>query len=359
MKKKIQIIAGLIIGIFLMWFLFKDTDWNEVFRSLQDANIAWLCFGLLIILVSFLIRIWRWGYIVNPVTPVPFWRLFSATQIGFLGNFVLPARVGELVRAIALSRSQKIPLPKTMAYVAVDRLTDLFGLLAVFLVTLAVFHPAQDLYLPDELRNLYAGPISRGMIRGTVFSVTTVLIVGVSLFIILIVKKDTFLALSDVILGAFSQRLAAFVNRLFTHFAEGMHVLTSFVDLAKASGVSLLLWGTFALSQFAVYKAFHLDLPWYTPFVILSLLSVFISIPGPPGFIGPFHAGIVGGIILVNPEVNLNTVRAIAIFAHLFNLIPIVIIGVICLSFERLELRELSRESEDIEAGIPPEAVEK
>ncbi len=349
MKKKIQLILGLAVGAFLLWFLFKDTDWNEVWRSFREANVVWLLLGLLVVLASFLVRIWRWGYIVNPVVKVPFWRLFSATQIGFLGNFVLPARIGEVIRALALSRSQRIPFPKTMAFVAVDRMTDLFGLLAVFLITLAVFHPTVDLYLPEELRGLYDGPISRGMIRGSMLGMTAALVVGVSIMVTLFAQKDFFLALSDAVLGRISPRFAAWVHGLFSHFAEGMQTLTSFRDLLKASGVSLLLWGTFALSQMFVYKAFHVDAPWYTPFVMLSLLSVFISIPGPPGFIGPFHAGVVGGLILVNPEINLNTARAIAIFAHLFNLIPIVIVGVICLSFERLELLELSREGEALD----------
>lgn len=337
-----------------MWFLFRDTNWGEVWTSFMAANPLWLTLGLIAILLSFFIRIWRWGYIVNPVTPVSFWHLFSATQIGFLGNFILPARIGEVIRALALSRSQRIPFPKTMAYVAVDRLTDLFGLLAVFTITLLVFNPEKDLYLPQELQVLYDGPISREMIRGSVYAITSVMLAGVALMMILFAQKDRFLALSDAVLGRLSVRLAEWVHHIFEHFAEGMQVLTSFRDLAKASGVSLLLWATFALSQAAVYKAFNVDAPWYTPFVILSLLSVFISIPGPPGFIGPFHAGIVGGLILANPDLNLNTARAIAIFSHLFNLIPIIVIGVICLSFERLGFRELTREGEEIGAkGLP------
>lgn len=355
MKKKLQIILGLIIGVFLMWFLFRDTDWDEVWLALRGARIGYLMLGLFFILLGFVVRIWRWSYIVNPVTPVSFWHLFSATQIGFLGNFVLPARIGEIIRALTLSRSQHIPFPKTVAFVALDRLTDLFGLVAVFLITLVTFHPTRDIYLPEEFQNLYAGPISRDMIRGTVIVLTLALLAGVTLLVVLFAKKNFFLGLSDAILGRISKRLADFAHGLFEHFAEGMQVLTSLGNLAKATGVSLLLWGTFALSQVAIYTAFNVQAPWYTPFVVLSLLSVFISIPGPPGFIGPFHAGVVGGLILAVPDVNVNAARAIAIFAHLYNLIPIVIIGVICLSFERLELRELSREGEKLEAEISSE----
>lgn len=349
MKRKIQIVTGIIIGALLMWYLFKDTDWHEISQILRAAKVRWLVLGLLIILLSFVIRVWRWGYIVNPVVPVPFWHLFSATQIGFMANFILPARAGEVVRALVLTRSRNIPFPKTMAFVAVDRATDLFGLLVVFLITLFAFHPTQAVYLPEDLRNLYAGPISQGMIRGAVLSMTAALVGIVGMMMMLIVCKTFILKVSDAILGRISNRLAEFARNLFEHFTEGMQVLTSYKDLAKATAVSLLLWVTFGLVQVCIYMAFDLDVPWYTPFVILSVLAVFISIPGPPGFIGPFHAGVVGGLILANPDVNINAARAMAIVGHLFNLIPIVIIGVICLSFERLELLELSRQSENVE----------
>ena len=349
MKKKVQIGVGIIIGAVLLWYLFKDTDWNEVWWVLRSAHIGWMLLGVGVLIVSFFIRVWRWGYIVNPVEPVSFWRLFSATQIGFMANFILPARAGEVVRALVLTRNSNIPFGKTMAFVAVDRVTDLFGLLVVFLITLFVFHPEKDVYLPQDLQNLYAGPISGNMIRAAVFSMTAALVGIVSMMLMLIVCKKLILRLSDAILGHISTRLAEFARNLFEHFTEGMQVLTSYKDLAKASGVSLLLWTIFGMMQICFYKSFNLEMPWYTPFVILSVLAVFISIPGPPGFIGPFHAGIIGGLILANPQVNLNAARAMAIMGHLINLIPLVVIGVICLSFEKMDLRELNRESEEME----------
>lgn len=357
MKQKIQIILGCAIGLFLLWYLFKDTDWPEVWQAFSTAHPGWLIMAMLVFLAGFMIRIWRWSYIVNPVVKVPFWRLFTATQIGFMGNFVLPARIGEVIRAVALSRSRNIPLPKTMAFVAVDRMTDLFGLVAVFIITLIVFRPVRDVYLPEDLRNLYDGPISQSMIRSAVYAMTVLLVAGTAVMMALFARKDFFLALSDAVLGRVSARLARLAHRLFEHFAEGMQVLTSARDLTKATSVSLLLWASFALAQLFMYRAFGLDMPWYTPFVVLSLLSVFISIPGPPGFIGPFHAGVVGGLILVAPDVNLNIARAVAIVAHLFNLLPIVIIGVICLSFERLDFLELSRKSEKIAEGEQPQDI--
>lgn len=342
---------GLVIGVFLLWFLFKDTDWQKVWQAFQNAKASWLILGLISILMSFFIRIWRWGYIVNPVVQVPFWRLFSATQIGFLGNFVLPARIGEIVRALVLSKSRNIPLPKTMAFVAVDRLTDLFGLVYIFIVTLLVFRPAGDVYLPEDMQGLYSGAISKEIVQGALFTATGALVAGVIFLVLLIAQKEFFLGISDAIFKRISLRLAEFIRKLFLNFAEGMQVLLSIKDLLKASLVSLLLWTFFAISNACIYKSFGLDVPWYAPFVVLSLLSVFISIPGPPGFIGPFHAGVVGGLILVNTALDLDTLRAVAIVAHLFNLIPIVLIGIPCLSFEKIGLRELAKEGDVVGSG--------
>ena len=351
MKKNIQIIAGLLIGLFLLWFLFKDTDWQKVLQAFHNARSDWLILAFISIVLSFFIRVWRWSYIVNPVEKVPYWRLFSATQIGFLGNFVLPARIGEVVRALVLSKSRNIPLPKTMAIVAVDRLTDLFGLVYIFLVTLLVFRPERDVYLPEDLQGLYSGAISKNMVQGALFAATGALIVGVAFLILLLAKKEFFLRVSDAVFGRISVTLSNFIRKIFLNFAEGMQVLLSVKDLIKASLVSLLLWTFFAISQVCVYKAFALDIPWYAPFVVLSLLSVFISVPGPPGFIGPFHAGVVGGLILVNSALDLDTLRAVAIVAHLFNLLPILIIGIPCLSFEKIGLRELAREGDTLAAA--------
>jgi glycosyltransferase 2 family protein len=359
MKKKIQIVIGIIIGAVLLWYLFKDTDWREVWLIVRSAHIGWMLLGVGVLIASFFIRVWRWGYIVNPVVSVPFWRLFSATQIGFMANFILPARAGEVVRALVLTRSRNIPFGKTMAFVAVDRVTDLFGLLAVFLITLVAFRPKQDVYLPEDLQYLYDGPISAAMIRGSLASMTALLVGIVSIMLLLMVCKKHILRISDAVLGRISTRLADFAHNLFEHFTEGMQVLTSYKDLAKATGASLVLWATFCLIQVCFYKTFGLEMPWYTSFVITSLLAVFISIPGPPGFIGPFHAGIIGGLILANPEVNLNAARAMAIMGHLINLIPLVVIGVICLSFEKMDLRELNRESEEMDVREKVDGIQQ
>ncbi len=108
MKKAVQIIVGLVIGALLLWWVFRDTDWAEVGTALGAVHWGWLAVATLFVLFSFITRILRWRYIVRTAKPVSFRSMFSATQIGFMANFILPGRAGEVIRALVLSRGRPI-----------------------------------------------------------------------------------------------------------------------------------------------------------------------------------------------------------------------------------------------------------
>ncbi len=348
MQRRIQIILGAVIGVLLVWWLFKDTNWVAVGAALRAANWGWLAFGIATILLSFVVRIWRWSYIVCGDQKVSFSRMFSATQIGFLANFVLPARMGEPVRAIVLSRSTGIPFSKTFAYVAIDRVTDMAGLAMVLALTVATFHPAQPFRLPGDLGNLYSGEISGTLVRRAAETVALGIIVLTGAMFFVYLQRERVVRWSGWITGLVSKRLAQQVSRLAAHFTEGMSAMGKPSHLGRSVAVSLLLWVVFAVGHWAMFKGMNLNLPWYAPFVTLSMLAVFITVPGPPGFVGPFHVAIVAGLLLVKPDIDLDVARATAILAHLINLVPVVIVGVWCLSTEKMSLRELQHESEQV-----------
>ena len=99
----------------------------------------------------------------------------------------------------------------------------------------------------------------------------------------LYIKKDFFLKLVEKIAGVFSTRLADFSVRILNQFAEGLEVFKSPRDMFLAIFFSLLTWTMPIIIFYATLKAFNIDAPWYTPFVMQSILSVFIAVPGAPG----------------------------------------------------------------------------
>lgn len=345
-SKKIQAGVGLLLGLVLVWVLFRGAHWAEVLEAMQKAHIGWLFVALALMCLTFITRAQRWRYIVHTAGPVRFRVLFSATQIGFLGNFLLPARVGEVFRALVLSRLQKWPFSQCFAFVALDRVTDLFGLLAVLGLSVLFFHPGNDVQLPESL---YDKPIPADLLQTGALLLGLIIIVGVAVLVMLYLNQHWLTWLVNATLGRISPHYAELCNRLLTQFADGMHVFRSPKDLIKSVSFSLLTWFIAVLFLHAILQAFSLEYPWYVPFIIQSLIALFISLPGAPGFIGQYHMAIVAGLMLAAPGTNLEIARAAAIMAHLLNLIPVTVTGFWCLYREQFGLLELKHAGEELE----------
>lgn len=347
-KKKLQIVVGLLLGVFLVWFVFRGTDWAKVGTAIAGAHWGWLAVSFLAVVASFFTRTQRWAYIVRTSKPVPYRTLFNATQIGFLANFTLPARAGEVIRALVLGRREKIPFSKCVAFVALDRVTDFFGLFAVLLVTILFFHPTEAVKLPAGMEiPAWAEPLLQpGYVRlGAEF---TGLVLGVLVGSLVLIYANQRLAvrLCHAVVGVVSKGLAQRLGEMIVHFAEGLHIFRSWRDMARAIGWSLLTWSLSGLCYWAIVLAFGLSAPWYSAFVILALLSIAITLPGAPGFIGQFHIGIILPLVLVVPNIEKDVASAVAILSHLVNLGAVVLVGLYSLQQEHLGLLALQQEGE-------------
>jgi uncharacterized protein (TIRG00374 family) len=352
MKKYIQFSVGLAIGVALLWWVFRGTDWPNVLQALKEAHWEWVGLSVVFVVISFFTRVQRWSYIVRTAKHVSFRHLFSATQIGFLANFTLPGRVGEVIRALTLARLAQLPFSRCFAFVALDRLTDLFGLIAVMLVSVLTFRPTQDIVLPE---NIYAHPIPANIVPVVAGSTALALLGIVAAFVLLYVNQRLVERIARAIVGVVSPRLADKVTGLLRQFAEGLHIFRDIADMAKSIAWSLVTWGLFALGHYAMFEAFSLDYPWYAPFVLLSFLSVVIALPGAPGFIGQFHIAIAASLTILIPTIDKDTLAALVNLAYFANLLPVILVGVYCLNREQFKLLELQRESEQAEE----EAIEE
>lgn len=354
MKRGLQALVGLLIGGVMVWLLFRDTDWHEVGQGLKRIHYGWFVAAQIPLWLTFPTRVQRWTYIVRVDRPVSFRHLFSATQIGFLGNFVLPARAGEGIRALVLTRLTGIPFFKSFAMVGLDRVTDLFGLIAVVFVAILAYQPVDDVSIPAATFGT-AEPIvfDVAYYRAGAAVAALSLIVIVAGFVAIYVNRRLVLRISDAVAGLFSAWLAERLHTAIDHFADGMHVFKSPADMTKSIAFSLLTWGLSVLFLYMVGRSFFEDIPWYLPFVMQALIAAGISIPGPPGFIGQFHIPVVIAFVMLVPGVNVDHAKGAAIVMHLMNLPPIALFGVWALVRENVGLFELSREAQEAEAVQP------
>jgi hypothetical protein len=342
----LRAILGGLLAVGLLVLLLRGSDPAEIARAIRGADLGWLAVAQLALWASFFTRVQRWSYVVRAVQPAPWRSLLSATQIGLLVNFTVPARLGEVVRALVLSRLAQIPVARSLAMVALDRVNDVIGLLAVLLLAaLAVAHDATASFAPGSFGNREPVAISGALVRAAAIVLAAGVLAACLGLVLLYVGRERVVRRVRATLALASATLAARVGRLLEGFAEGLRVFRSGAGLARAILWSLASWGADLVATAAVLAALDVAFPWYAPFVMLSFVAVAILVPLTPGLVGQFHVPAVAGLLLAVPELAPARAKAVAIVDHLSTLVPIAGLGLFCLLRERLGLLDLLRRS--------------
>lgn len=360
--------AGLAIAGLLLWLVFRSTEWGEVAAAIQGADVAWLLAAQALLFGACVARAWRWRYVVRAVHPASFRALFSATQIGLLANFSVPARVGELVRATVFARLSGVSLSRSLALVTLDRVNDVVGLLPVVLIAgFALAADAQVVLPAGALGNSEPLTVSAALVLPAAALLGAAALGAGLALAALFVWREAALRAARSLLTPVPAALAKRILHVLSGFAEGLHVFRSRGDLLRAVGWSLVCWGLDVAAVAALLPAFGIDLQWRAPFVVLALVSMAIVVPLTPGVVGQFHLPVVVGLLLTIPELSAERAKAIAIVDHVVTLLPIAALGVFSLLRERLGLRDLLRETERAEVvrastplpdPLPPQRAE-
>ena len=77
------------------------------------------------------LRTFRWQALLplrDRRSAVPAPRVGMAMLVGYLGNTLLPARLGEVIRAALIARIEEIPSAAALGSVLLERVTDVFVL---------------------------------------------------------------------------------------------------------------------------------------------------------------------------------------------------------------------------------------
>ncbi|MFC2155709.1 lysylphosphatidylglycerol synthase transmembrane domain-containing protein [Acidobacteriota bacterium] len=151
--KYLKFILIFAISILLLFFFFKDVNFKEVGKIVQNINPLYPIIFFIGHFFQYFIRAYRWGIILRPhKKKIPLVTLFNFTAIGFFLN-LLPGRLGEPARGILLAKEEKIDKSYGLASVMIKRLIDLLMMILIFLVSL-IFLKSQDSPLLLKLRNV-------------------------------------------------------------------------------------------------------------------------------------------------------------------------------------------------------------
>ena len=120
-----RFLIGLGVSLLLLLVLIYQVDLSEVDDALAKVNYKlYLAPSIALYFVAVYFRAVRWRYLLSPMKVLPVGRLYPVVVIGYMANNLLPARLGELVRAYYLARREPINASSALGTVAVERVYD-------------------------------------------------------------------------------------------------------------------------------------------------------------------------------------------------------------------------------------------
>lgn len=144
----------LVILTLLLLFLFaRQIEWREFRSALAAIHPGYPLLFTACCVFQFFIRAYRWEILLRPYKPgISLLRLYRCTVIGFMVTYLLPGRLGEIVRPVLLADREGIRKSQAIGTIVLERMLDLTAVLAIFLVAVRLSNlPGTG--LTGQLRN--------------------------------------------------------------------------------------------------------------------------------------------------------------------------------------------------------------
>jgi uncharacterized membrane protein YbhN (UPF0104 family) len=214
--------------------------------------------------VATAVRAQRWGTLLDGVrVHAPRGDTYGLTAVAYMGNAVLPARGGDVLRVTLLNRRTGAPVRTVVGTLVSERVADGACLGLVFAAGAAITHGA----------GIPPAPM-----------------LGALTLVVLAVLAGAGVALAAR-RSARARRIADFVSPML----ESLRRLPGGHGAAIA-GLTLAVWLAEAVTWWAVAPAVGIDLAPLQALYLLGIAGVFGLIPSGPGYAGTLDAAVLFGL---------------------------------------------------------------
>jgi uncharacterized protein (TIRG00374 family) len=265
---------GVPVSLVLLYVATRGVAWDDVRAAVREARLGPLAAAVVTLAGVYVVQGLRWRWIARRQA-----RSSPATFVGLVvagvgANNVLPARVGDLLRAHWLSRRSGTPRSRTLATVVVDRASDVFVLLALLVAT-----------YPFTPRRTW---IDRVFVASLV--VTALIAAGLVATRLYVAHRAR-----DGRTLPLSVRLS-WPGRQLSGLIRGTAAVVRPSDLAVATALSAAAWALWTVALWLVADALGIDLALWQAAFMTGLVNLGTAVPSSPGFVGTYQWLCVSGL---------------------------------------------------------------
>jgi hypothetical protein len=357
-RHKGKLLASVLITVGI-WLTLRKGGLKIVPEGGDFHAVNWWCLpAYLLTLVGFAwFRSVRWRFLLRGVAEVPKKRLFAVSQVGFAAILVMPFRIGEFVRPYMIRtrpgdvRRGEKPISMTAATssVVAERVIDglyLSIVLALALVFVPTVHP-----LPEKVVGL---PVSVAQVRASGFFMLGLFCVAFVTIAVFYFARSWAHRATLVVIGKVSRPLAEKLAGMAEKLADGLHVFGRGGDAFGFLVETTAYWGLNAFGMWILAWGCGVTHAGGSPIVfgeacaLMGMLGCAILIPGPPGMLGVFQAGIYAGMTMYFPTNIVTGAGAAYVFLmYASQVVFQLLMGGLGLMLERDGLKELEDAAHD------------
>jgi len=314
-NRRVKMLLSIGLAVALLAYFLSKANLADVADKLARVRAGYFLLSLGSSLATIPLRSWRWQFLLRPVGKVRFADSFSATCIGFAASTVLPARAGEVIRPVVLSRRTGLSFSGALASVAFERLLDLATVLAfvvAFVVHSRTTGGADSLEHPELIVRL--AKISAALLAA---------FAAVSAWSVL--RRAQMVGFVERLSSRLPAGVRAKIRAAAASFIDGLSIVRDGRNFAASVVLSVALWTAVYLQIFFLLRAFHTALSFWAAVIVGLLTLVGMLIPT-PGAIGGFQA-MCSYALTFFYGVAIDTATAFALLYWAIAFIPVTVIG--------------------------------
>jgi uncharacterized protein (TIRG00374 family) len=326
---------SLVLAAIAGWLSIRQVQWADLKAALAHPHWLLLVLALVTVLATTAAKAARWQVLLRQCnTRVPGTRVLRVLLIGQMGNSFLPARLGDLGRAVLLGPESSGGVAAVLGTVVVEKALDgVMGLLV--LVGLALWTP-----LPAWLRQpMFAFSL-----------VTGILLV---LLILSAIRHEWGKRIVDPILRRLPPRAYQRAKNLLNSFGLGLGSIREPGAALLALAWSALVWGLAASTNVVALAALDIQAPGWSTWLVLVTGYVANFLPAVPAQVGIFEYACI--LALAAAGVGPEPALAFGLVLHLLVYGPPAVLGPVSMAVEGLSWNKLKQaQIESLErSGVP------
>ena len=315
-----KLFASYAISILLLFIILLFFYLNRVVEGVIGFGLGQFVVLMALVAISFVLRGLLWKELLKPFGNVSFADSFHINNIGFLVNNILPLRIGEIVKAVLVSRKYSIGKVRAFSTVVVNRILEGIVLVLFFLAGILIA-PS----IGSEIKNVMVLP-------GIAF------LVMLGVFIL----PDFFLRISEKIIRGISANLFEKTRNFMQDIIVGEKAFRQ----GWKSNIAIVLstigvWAVVAGIYYLTAMKFGLNMGIGELLVITAFTSLVTIIPSAPGFIGTFQAGFI--FVFLALGFGAEEATAVSIVIQLAFLVSTSAMGFISLHIMGISVNDITR----------------